>query len=157
MTEGTASRLVALYPVSWRARYADEFTQVLHAQRFTLRLFADVVGGAVDAHMHGGTMANMLMKRCASGGTQMSPRDAWWSSAVMIGASLVLGALYVGAKFYLPHDDFVDAFGVMAFPAAMILAMPFSYLKDASRAAQIVVVGGLLLFLAAVSYLTALL
>lgn len=157
MTDRTASRLIALYPASWRARYAEEFTHVLHAQPFTLRLFADVVGGAVDAHVHGGTMTNMLMKRCASGGTRISPQDAWRSSAVTIGASLVLSAVYVGAKFYRPHSDLVDAFGVMAFPAAMILAMPFSYLKNASRAAQIVVVGGMLLFLAAVSYLTSLL
>ena len=156
MTDRTASRLVALYPSSWRSRYADEFTHVLHAQPFTLRLFADVVGGAVDAHMHGGTMANMLMKRCAAGGPQMSTQDAWRSSGVMIGASLAFAGLYIWAKMMFVNEDLVDAFGIMGFPAAMIVSMPFSYLKDASRS-QIAIVTGLLVVLAAISYLTALL
>jgi hypothetical protein len=96
------------------------------------------------------------MKRCASGGPRLTKQEQWRANGVMIGASLALGALYVWAKIYAGDSDFVDAFGVMAFPAAMILAMPFSYLKDASRAAQILTVGGLLLFLASVSYVTAL-
>ena len=101
-------------------------------------------------------MTSSLMKRCASGGPQLTRQEQWRANGVMIGASLALGAAYVSAKMLVPDSDFVDAYGIMAFPAAMIIAMPFSYLKDASRIAQVVIVGGLLLFLAAISYVTAL-
>ena len=101
-------------------------------------------------------MAEGLINRCASGGTKLTAEEAWRASAVMIGASLVFAALYIWSKMTLSNDELVDAFGIMGFPAAMLVAMPFSYLKDASRSAQILIVGGLLLFLAAISYLAAL-
>jgi hypothetical protein len=126
----------------------------------------DIMGGAIDARLHrtvtaptgadGGSMTSSLMKRCASGGPRLTTQEQWRANAVMIGASLALGSVYIWAKMVIDDSDFVDAYGVMAFPAAMIIAMPFSYLKDASRTAQVVIVGGLLLFLAAVSYVTAL-
>ena len=166
MTRTAAERLVRLYPGGWSARYGDELAHVIEAQRLTPRLVIDIIGGAIDARLHraviassdasGGTMAAGLMRRCASGGSTLTRQEQRRANGVMIGASLALGALYIWAKMHFEGSDFVDAFGVMAFPAAMILAMPFSYLKDASRAAQILTVGGLLLFLATVSYITAL-
>jgi hypothetical protein len=166
MTHGAATRLVRLYPGSWRARYGDELAHVLAAQPLTPRIVIDIIGGAIDARLHrpvtaptgadGGKMTSSLMKRCASGGPRLTRQEQRRANGVMIGASLALGAAYVWAKMLIADSDFVDAYGIMAFPAAMIIAMPFSYLKDASRTAQIVIVGGLLLFLAAVSYVTAL-
>lgn len=168
MRPNAAARLVRLYPGSWRARYGDELAHVLTAQPLTPRIIVDIIGGAIDARLnrtvstapsgaHGGSMTASLMKRCATGGPKLTRQEQRRANGVMIGASLALSALYIWAKIVIDGDnDFVDAYGIMAFPAAMILAMPFSYLKDASRAAQIVIVGGLLLFLAAVSYVTAL-
>jgi hypothetical protein len=166
MTHDAASRLVRLYPDSWRARYGDELTHVLAAQPLTPRIVIDIIGGAIDARLHravtapagaeGAKMTSSLMKRCAAGGPQLTRQEQWRANGVMIGASLALGSLYIWAKMFFEDGDFVDAFGIMAFPAALILAMPFSYLKDASRTAQVVIVGGLLLFLAAISYLATL-
>lgn len=43
--------LVRLYPRSWRDRYGVEFEAMLEEQRATLGAVADVVLGAVDAHL----------------------------------------------------------------------------------------------------------
>ena len=166
MTRRAASGLVRLYPASWRARYGDELAHVIEAQPLTPRLIVDVIGGALDARLHrrvmassdagGRSMTSSLMARCASGGPRLTKEEQWRANGVMIGASLALGALYIWAKIAFVDGDIVDAFGIMAFPAAMIVAMPFSYLKDASRTTKVIATGGMLLFLAGVSYLTAL-
>lgn len=163
MTRAAASRIVSLYPAAWRARYRDEFVELLEAQPLTLRLFADVATGAVDAHLHrapaasgghGGTMTSRLMTRCAAGGTQLTREEAWRASGVLIGASLAFAGLYIWAAMLFGDNKLVDAVGGMAFPAALLVAAPFSYLKGASRRAQAVVIGGMALFLAAVTWVS---
>ena len=57
---GTLLRaLIALYPRAWRQRYEDEFTDMVTAlygddptRRGRLRLAADILAGALDAHRH---------------------------------------------------------------------------------------------------------
>ena len=156
MTTEAAARLVALYPDAWRNRYGEEFTHVLIAQPLTLRLAVDVIGGAIDARLSGGTMTTNLMTRCAAGGPHLTTGDYRRATFVIIGASLAFSALYALAKLQLANNDMVDAFGIMAFPAALLVSMPFTYLKGTSRATQAAIVAGCLLLLAAVSYLTAL-
>ena len=46
------SRLVALYPRAWRARYEGEFLALLAERRQGPRDSFDIVRGAVDAHLH---------------------------------------------------------------------------------------------------------
>ena len=46
------NRLIALYPRNWQARYGDEFQSVLAARSLSTRERLDIVGGAVDAHLH---------------------------------------------------------------------------------------------------------
>jgi len=53
-------------------------------------------------------------------------------------------------------DELVDAFGIMVYPAALIVTMPYYYMKDATRGAKAFVVVVSLLILAAASYLAAL-
>jgi hypothetical protein len=156
MKTGAAARLVSLYPRRWRDRYGDEFTHVLREQRLTVRLAMDVIGGAVDARLQGAKMATTLLKRCSAGGPQMTADDAWRASGVMIGASLAFAGLYIWAKMNLADKEMVDAFGIMSYPAALLVAMPFYYMKDHSRTAKVTIVGGCLAILAAISYLTAL-
>lgn len=43
--------LVRLYPADWRARYGDEFLDLLESRPLTLRSAFDVLLGAVDAHL----------------------------------------------------------------------------------------------------------
>jgi hypothetical protein len=46
------SRLIALYPRSWRDRYEDEMRSLLEARPPTIRDRLDLVRGAVDARVH---------------------------------------------------------------------------------------------------------
>jgi hypothetical protein len=158
MKNESAARLVSLYPGAWRQRYGDEFVHVLRDQPLTLRLALDVIGGAIDARLQGAKMATTatLLKRCAAGGPKMTTEDAWRASGVMIGSSLLFAGLYIWAKMNFENEDMVDAFGIMAYPAALLVTMPYYYMKDHSRTAKIVVVGGCLAILAGISYLTAL-
>lgn len=164
MTDRTAARLVRFYPRAWRTRYGDEFMHVLTAQPMTIRLAADVLGGAIDARLRrqpsagheGDAMTAGLLKRCARGGPQMTTAEAWRAAGVMIGVTLAFSGLYIWAKLTLPNKELVDAFGIMAYPAALVVTMPFYYMKESTRAAKAFVVVVSLIMLAAASYLAAL-
>ena len=164
VTNRSAARLISLYPAQWRARYGDEFAHVLREQPLTMRLALDVLGGAIDARVRRSTvieegakaMTTSLLKRCAAGGPKMSTEDAWRASGVMIGSSLAFAGLYIWAKMNLANEEMVDAFGIMAYPAALFVTMPFYYMKNHSAAAKVVIVAGCLAILAAASYLAAL-
>ena len=155
--------LLRLYPKAWRNLYGDEFAGILARQRLTPRLLLDIIGGAVDARLQpqvrtaeGDTMTRNLLKRCAASGPQLSKKEELLGAAAMIGFSLVFAGLYIWASYVYRDNEMVEAFGIMAFPAAMIATMPFTYLKGQSRTARVVTIGGLLLFLAGISYLAAL-
>lgn len=46
------SRLVRLYPTSWRRRYGAELVDILQQRPMTPRLTFDLIRGAADAHLH---------------------------------------------------------------------------------------------------------
>jgi hypothetical protein len=48
----SATRIVALYPRAWRARYGDELEALLEAGSIGLRDWIDLLRGALDAHLH---------------------------------------------------------------------------------------------------------
>ena len=151
--------LLRLYPKAWRDRYGDEFAGILAAQRMSPRLLLDIIGGAVDARLQpqvrankGEVMTMKLLKRCAAGGPQLSKREERIGAGAMIGFSLLFASLYVWASYVYKDNAIVDAVGVMAFPAAVVATMPFTYLKGQSRRAQIVTVVTLLAILGAISY-----
>jgi hypothetical protein len=155
--------LLRLYPKAWRDLYGDEFAAILAAQRLSPRLLLDILGGAVDARLQpqvrlagGDPMTRNLLKRCAASGPQLTKKEEVIGAAAMIGFSLLFAGLYTWASYAYRGNDLVDAFGAMAFPAAVVATMPFTYLKGQSRRARVVTVGGLLLFLAAIGYLAAL-
>ncbi len=165
MTPQIAARLVTLYPGRWRARYGDEFTHVLVDQPLTLRLLVDVIGGAVDAYLYrasavtrtseGGSMASLLMKRCATGGSRLTPRETWFATAVMLGSAVALAVAIIWMRATLGDSPLVDAAATMAFPALMIAVMPL-YMKGATRRAKFVTTSTCLAFLAGVTYLSTL-
>ncbi len=45
-------RLLRLYPQAWRERYGEEMVELLAAHRISLWTLADVLLGALDAHLH---------------------------------------------------------------------------------------------------------
>ncbi len=44
--------LLRLYPSAWRARYGEELSELLNAQPMSIGLAADLVRGALGAHVH---------------------------------------------------------------------------------------------------------
>jgi hypothetical protein len=74
----------------------------------------------------------------------------------MLGSSLIFAIAYVLAARRYPGNELVDAFGIMAFPAALLLSMPFTYVSRHSGRTQAIIVGVSLLILAALAYLSAL-
>jgi hypothetical protein len=155
--------LLRLYPRAWRDRYGEEFAGILAAQRMSPRLLFDIIGGAIDARMEpqvrsnkGDVMTLNLLKRCAAGGPQLTKREELIGAGAMIGFSLLFAGLYVLASYLYRGNELVDAIGAMAFPAAVVATMPFTYLKGRSRASQVTIVVSLLLVLAAISYVATL-
>lgn len=157
----TVRMLLRLYPRAWRERYADEMSAMLSDVSLTPASILDIVAGAIDARVapqairgngpaaqpeREQSMFTTMMTCCATG-PGVTPQDRWLGSTVMIGLSAVFAAAYIVAASMFRGSDLVDALGIMAFPAAMFLSMPFTYLKGHSRTSQVVIVGGCLLVL----------
>lgn len=162
--------LLRLYPRAWRKRYGAEMSAMLEQIPLTPAAVIDLVAGAIDARVappaavasqtaspseKEKAMFTSMMKRCAAG-PELSTREAWLGAAVMIGSSLFFAVAYVLAAQRYRGNELVDAFGIMAFPASLLLSMPFTYMKGHSRVSQAVIVGGSLVILAVLAYLTAL-
>ena len=160
--------LVRLYPRAWRERYGAEMSAMLEEIPLTPAAIVDLVAGAIDARVaphrlpashrvspgdKETVMFNNLMKRCALG-PGVSSYDQWLGSAVMIGSSIVFAVAYVLAAHRYRGNNLVDAFGIMAFPASLLLAMPFTHLKGHSRITQAIIVGTSLALLAGAAYVT---
>lgn len=153
--------LMWLYPRAWRERYADEMSAMLSGVSLTPAAILDLVAGAIDARVapqpiRGGastappekehSMFTNVMKRCAVG-PNMTAHEKRLGSTVMLALTLIFAVLYLLASWVYRDNKYVDAWGIMAFPAAMLLTMPLTYLKGHSRASQAVIVGGCLAFL----------
>ena len=161
--------ILRLYPRRWRERYGDEMAAMLADVRLTPAAVLDLVAGAIDARVtpqsipgrHGPVqtetekaMFNQMVKLCA-GSRQLTRRDNLIGAAVMLGLTLVFSGVYIWAAYQYRGNELVDALGIMAFPAAMFLSMPFTYLKGHSRVSQVVIIGGCLGLIAAASLLAA--
>jgi hypothetical protein len=165
----TVRALLRLYPRAWRDRYADEMSAMLADVALSPASMLDLVAGAIDARVapqpiRGSdpgaspdkekAMFTKLMKRCAVG-PDVTPREKWLGTTAMLVLTLVFAVVYVLASWKYRDNEYVDAWGVMAFPAAMLLTMPLTYLKGHSRTSQVVIIGGCLLFLMLMSIVAA--
>lgn len=160
---------VRLYPRAWRERYGAEMSAMLEQMSLTPAAVIDLVAGAIDARVAPHVLASRsisssekekamlssMMKRCAAG-PGLSARDQWIGASVMLGSCLLFSVAYVFAAYRYRGNELVDAFGVMAFPAALLISMPFTYVKGHSRITQWIIVGVSLVILAAFSYLATL-
>lgn len=161
--------MLRLYPRQWRERYGGEMAAMLEDVPLTPPSILDLLAGAIDARVspqltwsrHAGgppeketLMFSNMMKRCALG-PDVTPQDRWLGSTVMLGLTVIFAVAYVAAASYFRGNDLVDALGIMAFPAALFLSMPFTYLKGHSRISQFVIVGGCLALLAGASIVAA--
>jgi hypothetical protein len=158
--------LLRLYPCSWRARYGNEVTELLRHQRWSWSLLIDLVAGAIDAHLYPmpalaeaeeplrkrgnkQMLGKMLKLRCAGAGPIVTSRDQWRSTGVMLGVTILLTAFWLLLLNAHRDNRYVFSFHLMIFPTAYILAMPLTSLKGRSLRTKAVLVGGMLLFVAA--------
>src|SRR6266480_3340696 len=95
----TATRLLALYPRSWRLRYGEEIAAILGEERLSLSLVVDLILGAIDAHLHPELAGPVLA--AAGGGTLTAPpgRPRRWS-LVLMGTLVVVFLFYGGLYAY---------------------------------------------------------
>ncbi len=156
--------LVKLYPATWQARYGEEFTEVLSAQRLSMGLLLDVIGGAVDARLHPqvrsearenskgeDSMTNAMIRRCSAGGPKLSPRDQKIASMAMVVSSLVLAGVYLVLTKIYRSAPAVQALGYGSAPMIWFVYEQTAYLRKRPLFTQILVaaagVGGLYLFM----------
>ena len=149
----TIAWLMRLYPRVWRDRYGEEFIATLSAQRTTPLLVLDIILGAVDAHLHpqisarafaGDRSMTNLQRRCSFTTAAAGPRDHFVASGVTIGCLVVFTVLWLACKQSFRETAWVEALGVMLFPVALVLGLPFAYTKGWPAITQAVFVGGAL-------------
>jgi hypothetical protein len=155
--------LLVLYPPRWRRRYGDELRQLLGSQRFSLRTVVDLIAGAIDAWVapqpipmqpaaagqkEGVTMlATMLKLGCSGSDVKVTRQDAFKSTAVMLGGTIVLTALWLTLRARLADRTYTDAFSAMTFLVPYLLSMPYTTLKGRSPLTQTIFIGGMILIL----------
>lgn len=146
------SALVRLYPRAWRQRYGPEMQELLDAEKPSLRTYADLIAGAVDARLNpqtkpaecagrkeGNQMVNLL--RCAPAGVSVA--DQFRSAGWMIGGSIILTGISLILQQQIGRNAFSEGLLYSAFPASLMLSSECTYLKRYSPAARTVMsIGG---------------
>jgi hypothetical protein len=147
--------LVSLYPRKWRRRYGDELTEMIAAERFSLRMVVDVLAGAIDARLN--SPETVLHEkdqkepmrfafRCAP--LTMSRSEQWRSAAWMIGGSLLLTGVALVLKLTGGSKSIAEALLYGAFPASLMLSNEPMYFRCYSRPARMTLaIGGAVLIL----------
>src|SRR5262245_987796 len=164
-----AAQFLRLYPRAWQERYGDEFLATVGDGPLRFQQIIDIVSGAIDAWFSSDvrqmtrastTQGAVIMNRtlsavCHSGSLRMTTRDGLIGAGVMIGVTFVLLALGIVANRSgsLQLGEFLKG---LAFPASMMLSMPFTFLKGQPWKAQAVICGGTLALLVVISYLAVL-
>ena len=148
--------LLRLYPRAWRERYGAEMEEALARQSMSVRTFADVVAGAIDAHANRQWMPASDAAK-ADGGKTMSPiswcemagvtaEDQRRSAAWMIGGSIVLTSVALLLVRLMGQNSLSEGLLYSAFPASLMLSSECTYLKRYSgRARTVMSVAGALL------------
>lgn len=162
--------MLRLYPAGWRERYGEEFDAVLASQRASIGLVLDVLGGAVDAHLHpqiqgsdskqskgDDRMTFEMLQRCAAGGPKLSPRDRRIASLLTIGSALVIAVLFMALTKLYRGAPAVQAVFYASVPSLSIVYGQMAYLRKRSRLTQVFILSagllGMYLFMLAVCVL----
>ena len=165
----TAQQLVRFYPRQWRERYGDEFVEVVGGKNLTVQQTIDIVAGAVDAWISpsvrasvrssaagsgsgGAAMIQELKMKCATSTPRYTTKDSLISAGVLIAATFVLLALGIAANRQ-GYPTLGETLKGVAFPASMMVSMPFALLKGQPTRVQTFLVMVPLVILLAISYL----
>ncbi len=158
-----AERLIRLYPREWRERYADEFLAVAGHGRLTLQQAIDIISGAIDAWLsadvrraatNGGTMQTKSLWICQGTTTRYTRRDGLIGAAVMIASSIVLVLIGTVLK-QSGAEKLSETIFSLGFLVSFAVSQPFWLTKGQPWKAQTVILGGTLLFLVAIGWLSA--
>lgn len=146
--------LLQLYPAQWRERYGEEFSAVLSSQHASLGMVFDVLGGAVDAHLHpqiqqsnskaikgDDTMTLAMLQRCSLGGPKLSPDDRRIARRVTTLSALALAALELGLTKVYRGAPAVQALIYASAPALGLVYEQTAYLRKRSRLTQAFILG----------------
>jgi hypothetical protein len=163
-----ADSLLRLYPRPWRERYGDEFADLLGDQPLKFKQVLDVVAGAIDArltpqpHMaaargpnvEGESVMNALKASCATRGEPYTKKEALLSAAAMIGLTLAFSIAGAALKRsgWVEASEFMLAF---AFPGSCIVTVQPLYMKGQSTRAKLLLIGGPLVIVAALTWFAA--
>jgi hypothetical protein len=152
--------LVRLYPAQWRARYGEEFAAVLAGQRLSVGLVLDVVGGAIDAHFSPQLQASnsgqterekkmtfAMLNRCAAGGPKLTPDERKTASRLAIFGALGMAALYLVLTKLYRGAPAVQAVFYASVLFTSSVQFQMVYVRNRSRAAQILILGSELGFM----------
>lgn len=90
--------LLRLYPAAWRARYGEEFAELLAARPPSFRDRLDIFAGALDARLH---------PQVAHGAPDAArnPRDRSAGGLVVLGGTLLTAWAVIGVLFMGPWED----------------------------------------------------
>lgn len=146
--------LLLLYPGAWRARYGEEFAAVLASQHISAGLVLDVIGGAIDAHLHpqiqnsqttqaqgGDMMTRSMLLRCAAGGPKLSPTERRTASRLRIFGALGIAILYLVLTKLYHGAPAVQAL-IYTFICSSFTYEQMVYLKTRPRLTGILIVAG---------------
>lgn len=117
------SRLLRLYPASWRERYGDEFLSLLADRPPTVRDSVDIVRGALDARLH----PQLLRGRGAGDRRFVAP---------LLGAVLLGLAWMIALNGPIQHDEFGtyrDGAAAMPFWLAAMILLAIGFLCTLDR------------------------
>jgi hypothetical protein len=164
----TAEQLLRLYPREWRKRYGEEFLATVGDGALRFQQVIDIVSGAIDAWFSSDVRrsttspsqqgeATMTALKAACGRTQvrMTTRDGLIGAGIMLGVTFALSSLGIYLK-RSGSPDLGELLISISFTAALVVSMPFTFMKGQPWRAQAVICGGTLLILTAISYLATL-
>jgi hypothetical protein len=166
-----SERLLRLYPRAWRERYGEEFLATVEHGSLHFQQTLDILSGAIDAWLsadvrrairvgslatsEGGRTMFKSMLACGQTKSNYTKRDSLIGAGVLILVALVFSLLGIatGRQGWPLAAEILLG---LAFPGAVALSMPFTFLKGKPWMAQVVMVGGLLAILTAISLLASL-
>jgi hypothetical protein len=114
------SRLLRLYPATWRERYETEFLRLLQERPVAVRGSVDVVLGAIDAHLHPELV-----------GAGRQPRTHRLPGLLAATAGLIWSWFWVHALLAAPDEPWGESVGLAVL--LMAIAVPGDYLAAYGR------------------------
>jgi len=135
-----------LYPRAWRERYGEELLALVGERRLTVRDVIDLIAGAVDARVQGASMSAILKSRCLRPVERHTIADGLTAAGLMLLGTFAVSLAGIAANRSGFHDagEFLKG---LAFPVSLVAWSHYTYMRNQSRIAKLVITGGTLTIL----------